>query len=236
MTPSFTDRYDMDFLLNAMMGPNAMRITEELADTLPIVPGMRVLDLGCGTGISSLLLAKKYDTVVFAADLWTSPTENAERFAKLGLDKKIVPLLLDVTKEIPFAHGYFDLVISVDAYQYFGDNETMLPRLLPFLKKGGFMAVAMPGFTKNFSPGNIPQELRPYWTPDWHFYSLAWWRALWEKDPGIAITECREMDCFKQAWEDWLKSSSPYAQSDILWMDAGGWKYTNLIQLVARKI
>lgn len=84
MTPSFTDRYDMDFLLNAMMGPNAIRITEELADTLPIVPGMRILDLGCGTGISSLLFAKKYDAVVFAADLWTNPIENAGRFAKLG--------------------------------------------------------------------------------------------------------------------------------------------------------
>lgn len=58
MDTFFTDNYDKSFLLDAMMGPNAMRITEEMAQFLPIVPGMRILDLGCGKGISSILLAK----------------------------------------------------------------------------------------------------------------------------------------------------------------------------------
>lgn len=39
-----------------------MRITEELAGELPITPGMRILDLGCGKGISSILLAEKHGT------------------------------------------------------------------------------------------------------------------------------------------------------------------------------
>ncbi|MGM3192072.1 SAM-dependent methyltransferase [Dickeya dadantii subsp. dieffenbachiae] len=69
----FTDGYDNAFLLDTMMGPNAMRITEEMATMLPISPGMRILDLGCGKGISSILLAKKYDVTVFAADLCVVP-------------------------------------------------------------------------------------------------------------------------------------------------------------------
>ena len=104
MKTPFTDGYDRQLLIDTMMGPNAMRITEELAGQLPITPGMRILDLGCGKGISSILLAEKYGATVFAADLWISPTENAERFARAGLDTTIIPLWVDATKDIPFAH------------------------------------------------------------------------------------------------------------------------------------
>lgn len=236
MNAPFTDNYDKDYLINAMMGPNAMRITEEMANYLPISPGMRILDLGCGMGISSVLLAEKYDAVVFAADLWISPTENAKRFASLGLDAKIFPFLVDATKEIPFAHEYFDMIISVDAYQYFGSNEGMLPKLLPFLKKEGLMAIAVPGFTQDFPEGRLPEEVQPFWTPEWYFYSCNWWGALWEKEPGIAVTMLREMDSCKQAWDEWLQSSNPHAQDDIVMMEAGVGKYFNMIQMIGRKV
>lgn len=58
---------------------------------------------------------------------------------------------------------------------------------------------------------------------------------MWEKEPGLAIAQCREMDCFKKAWDDWLQTGSPYAQNDIAWMNAGGWQYTNLIQITGLK-
>ncbi|WP_198012624.1 class I SAM-dependent methyltransferase [Desulfovibrio sp. 3_1_syn3] len=83
------------------------------------------------------------------ADLWISG-ENAKHFASLGHDAKIFPFLVDATKELPFSHEYFDMIISVNSYQYFGGNEAMLPKLLSFVKKGGLMAAAVPGFTQDF--------------------------------------------------------------------------------------
>ncbi len=236
MQTSFTDNYDKDFLLDTMMGPNAMRITEELASFLPITEGMRILDLGCGMGISSILLAEKYHATVFAADLWISPSDNYRRFEALGLAQRIIPISVDATNGLPFAAEYFDILISVDAYHYFGANETMLPRLLPFVKTGGHIAVAVCGLKRDFPRGEVPQELQPFWQPDMNFYSLSWWQELWAKESNLRLQHCREMDCLQQAWADWLKSPNPYAQRDIPMMKAEAGKYFALVQLAGQKI
>lgn len=237
---SYTDQYDPAFFIDTMMGPNAMRITEELAGYLPLRPGMRLLDLGCGKGLSSILLAEKYDCTVFAADLWIDPTENAERFASLGLDGKIIPVSVDATKGLPFARSYFDMIVSVDSYHYFGNNTGMLPSLLPYVKSGGYVAVAVPGLKKDFPGGVYPKELLPWWQPDMNLYSCDWWRSTWEKSmwnqaESISIETCREMDCFKQAWEEWLACPNPYAKDDRGMMEAEGGKYYNLVQITGRK-
>lgn len=231
----FTDNYDNAFLLDTMMGPNAMRIAEEMASRLPIKPGMRILDLGCGKGISSIMLAEKFDVTVFAADLWISPTENAERFTSLGLDAKIFPLLVDATKEIPFAHDYFDMMVSVDAYQYFGSNDEMLAKLLPFVKKGGLISVAVPGFIGDYSEGNLPEVVKPFWTPDWYFYSCDWWKTLWEKEPSIELIQLREMDSCQQSWDEFMECAMAQEMMVPI-MEAGAGDYFNMIQLVGRKI
>lgn len=235
LTTPFTDSYDSAFLLDTMMGPNAMRITEEMAAQLPITPGMRILDLGCGKGISSILLAKKYDVTVFAADLWITPTENARRFASQGVDSHIIPLLLDVTKEIPFALEYFDMILSVDAWQYFGSNDSMLAKMLPFVKPNGLIAVAVPGFIQDYSEGNLPEVVKPFWTPDWYFYSCHWWRTLWEKEPGIEILQLREMDSCQQAWDDFMPCTLAQEMMVPI-MEAGAGAYFNMIQIVGRKV
>ena len=99
------------------MGPSVIRLLDEA--NLPRKKGMRILDLGCGKGLSSLYLAKEYDVTVFAADLWISPTENYEFFRSLGIEEQIFPIYADANA-LPFAEGFFDAVISVDAYHYFG--------------------------------------------------------------------------------------------------------------------
>ena len=96
--------------------PNVMRLLEEAH--LPLKKGMRMLDLGCGKGLSSLYLAKEYEVTVFAADLWIAPTENYEFFRSLGMEDQIFPIYADANA-LPFAKGFFDAIISVDAYHYF---------------------------------------------------------------------------------------------------------------------
>ena len=241
------DTFTNKFLLNdknaefnkiAMMGPNAMRMAEEMASHLSINENMRILDLGCGTGLSTILLTQKYSATVFAADLWISPPENYERFKSLGIDDKAIPISVDATKGLPFANGYFDILFSVDAYHYFGDTEKMLPSLIPFVKKGGYIAIAIPGLKYEFGE-NVPKEMKPWWNePEIArtIRSIDWWKGLWEKTEGIEIIDIREMDCCRKAWDEWLKSPSPYAVEDIPMMEAENGKYFNLIQFIAKVV
>jgi cyclopropane fatty-acyl-phospholipid synthase-like methyltransferase len=231
-------RNSKEFLEGNMMGPNAFRVTEELTSFLNINSNSRILDLGCGAGLSSILLAEKYEATVFAADLWVSPSDNYKRFEMAGLGEKIIPLSVDATKGLPFAEEYFDFLISVDAYHYFGDTKEMLPSLIPYVKRGGYIAVAIPGLKYEFGE-NVPDEMKPWWDdPEIArtIRSIDWWKNLWSEAEGIKIVECREMDCHEQAWEEWLASSNPYAKEDIPMMEAEGGKYFNHVQLIAEKL
>ena len=63
-----------------IMGPNPVKLTEELMTKVVIPKGSLVMDLGSGTGITSVFLAKEYGLRVIAADLWSNPTDNMRFF------------------------------------------------------------------------------------------------------------------------------------------------------------
>jgi len=238
-----SDDKNLEFAQATMMGPNAMRVAEELASYLDIRKDMRILDLGCGCGLSTILLAQKYGASVVAADLWIAPTDNHERFCSYGIDNLVMPIHVDATKGLPFANGYFDVLFSVDSYHYFGDTPEMLPSLTPFVKKGGYIAVAVPGIKYEFGQ-NVPEEMRPFWVAEVArtIHSLDWWQELWRREQGIEIIDIREMLCCQQSWDEWLAGyhpDLPFASAiaeDIEMMEAEAGKYYNLIQLIARVI
>ena len=222
-----------EFLKENMMGPNAWLLAEELMANVPLKKGMRVLDLGCGRGLTSVFLAEKYGAQVFAVDLWTSATENYNRFKQAGVCELIVPLQLDALR-LPFAQGFFDAAISVDSYHYFGNNDSYFEKVLkPILKKDAIVAIAFPGM-KYEVHDNIPEEMKSLWETEalemWH--SIDWWKPKFEtylKDFQIA-----EMNCFDRAWNDWLACDNPYAAGDRLMIETDDGRFMNLIKLTGR--
>jgi len=224
-----------------MWGPNAIRQAEELASYFTVTEDMRILDLGCGMGLSSLYLVQEYGAKVFATDLFADPTENHKRFQTLGVADKIIPMILDATQPLPFAKGYFDAIFSVGAYNMFGDSKEMLPNFIPHVKKGGYIAVAFPGLKYDFGD-NVPQEMQPFWdVPEVARYirGIEWWRELWSDTVGIEIINISEQACHDIAWKEYLASRNPSIKEqkwDLDMMAAEDGKYYNTIQLIAKVI
>ncbi len=227
--------YDEEFIKSNMMGPNSMRIISELAESLKLEKGMRVLDLGCGKGLTSIYLAKEYGVTVYATDLWISASDNFGRIKAMHLEDKIIPIHADAYN-LPYSKEYFDVAVSVDAYHYFGCTKDYLTNYLaPLVKNDGQIAVAIPGIKKEFTNG-IPEELNPYLTEDMNFHSCEWWYNLWSKSELVSIEDCTEMNCLKDAWNDWLSTDNIYAKEDIKMLNAEGGNYFNLVSIIARKL
>ena len=246
MTNTFSNKFianekNLALLKETMWGPNGIRQAEELASHFTITKDMRILDLGCGMGLSALYLVQAHGAEVFATDLFADPTENHQRFKSLGIADKIVPMLLDATQPLPFAKGYFDVIFSVGAYNMFGDNEEMLPELIPYVKKGGYIAVAFPGLKYEFG-NNVPPEMQPFWdVPDVArcIRGIEWWKELFSKAEGIEIVTVSEQACHDIAWQEYLASRDPNVEEDkwdLNMMKAEAGMYFNTIQLVAKVI
>lgn len=76
------------------------------------------------------------------------PSDNFDRFKKFNLEEKIIPIHAEA-HDLPFAHHYFDAIISIDAYNYFGCESGYLEKhILPLVKKNGLIGIAVPGLKK----------------------------------------------------------------------------------------
>lgn len=218
------------------MGPTSTLLLQEMMAKIDLAKDKRILDLGCGRGLTSIYLAEKTQAQIFALDLWISATENYERFKEVKLENQIIPVHADIT-EVPFANDYFDSMVSIDAYHYFGRApDFMDTKIAPLVKKGGFIALAFPGLKTEFG-ADIPQEMLFSWGVEdiqtWH--SISWWQSLLAQSSMVEIMDIQEMKCFDQAWEEWLGCDNEYAQNDCKAMHAGAGKYMNFISIICKR-
>lgn len=230
-----SEKYDKEFLKQNMMGPNCLKLLEDLTDGLELKMGERVLDLGCGKGLTSIFLAREYGLNVFATDLWISATDNFKRFKAAGLEKYIVPIHAEA-HELPYAEEFFDCAISVDSYHYFGNDAGYMDKhLAPLVKKGGLIAIVVPGTVEEY--GKVPGLLRPYLTPEDFdtLHSLGWWEDIFKKSSLLRVESLRDYTS-DEAWQDWLECDDEYAIKDSDMFEKGCGKYFNFIAMTGRRI
>lgn len=229
--------YNTPALQEKIMGPNPVKLEEELLRDHRIPDGAVVCDLGSGQGLTSVFLAKEYGFTVYAADLWSDPEENRRFFDQMGLSREqIIPVKADAA-DLPFETAFFDAVVSTDSYNYFGRDERYLDeKLLPFVKPGGYLYIAIPGMKKDCHD-NLPQELLLSWTPEQldYLHDVDYWTKIVRQCSGADVISVKEMESNEEVWADWLKQENEYAVGDRKAMEAGGGKYLNFVSIVLRK-
>ena len=233
------EEYRQYFTKEYLMGPNSFRLLDELIHRKPADARFhRTLDLGCGFALTSLFITHETDAdYVYAYDLWIPATENYRRIRDNHLEDRIIPIHGDAM-DMPFAHEYFDAIVSVDAYHYFGCTEGIFTeKILPFVKKGGYVMIAVPGL-KEQPQGDMKQLFETWAEGDdaQLFKTAAWWEELLKTECGdkcdIAV---KEAECFDIAWQEWFDTKHEYSIRDREFLQKGLDRILNFVLIYAGK-
>jgi SAM-dependent methyltransferase len=228
-------RYHPDWILaSASGGANALWLAEWLAEAIELRAGMRVLDLGCGRAMSSVFLHREFGAQVWAVDLWHSASENLQRIRDAGVEDSVFPIHADA-RSLPFAAGFFDAIVSIDAFVYFGTDDLYLIDLARFVRTGGAIGIAGAGLTSDFDV-SVPDHLREWWEPGhWCLHSADWWRRHWQR---TGVLDAELADTLPDGWRLWLQwqqTGSPNNAPEIAALEADAGRHLAYVRVVGRR-
>jgi len=237
--------YDSDWVLENQMGPNVLWLTEWLCGEMGLAPGMRVLDMGCGKALSSVFLARTFGVQVWANDLWISATENWQRIREAGVEDRVFPIHAEA-RSLPYAEGFFDAIVSMDSYHYYGTDDLYLLSFGKLVRPGGRIGIVVPGLMQPID-GPAPAHLTrkqasggTFWVDDcWTFHTADWWRTLWDH---TALVDVELADTLPDGWRHWLKwdraldaFGKRLFPSDAETIEADAGRYIGFVRMIARR-
>jgi len=228
-------RYHRDWVReSAGGGANSLWLTEWLSGALDLRAGMRVLDLGCGRGASSIFLHREFGVQVWATDLWFSADERAMRIRDAGAEGGVVAVHADA-RALPFPVEHFDAIVSIDSFFYYGTDDLYLGYLARFVKTGGTIGIAGAGLMHEFDSG-VPDHLKTWWTSDlWCLHSAPWWRRHWERPGIVDILVADPMPDGWRCWLDWHRAVAPDNAVEIEALEADWGRTLGYVRVVARR-
>jgi ubiquinone/menaquinone biosynthesis C-methylase UbiE len=151
-------------------GPGGDAETRRAIDLAMIDPStpLKIADIGCGTGSSTLLLARSLNAQITAVDFLSDFVDvlkvNAEND---GLTKKIDPLVCSMDN-LQFDNEEYDVIWSEGAIYNMGFKNG-INGWRRFLKPGGLLVVSEITWTTN----DRPLEIQEYWTAEYSEISTA---------------------------------------------------------------
>jgi len=241
-----SNQYDGKWVAENQMGPNVLWLTEWLTEKIELKAGMRVLDMGCGNAMSSIFLAKEFGVTVFANDLWIKATENWERIREAGVEDRVYPIHVEA-RLLPYADAFFDAIVSLDSYHYFGTDDLYLNSFVKLLKPGGQIGIVVPGLMREFPDGTPPEYFTrkqksggTFWVDEcWTIRTLDWWKTHWGHS---SLIEIELADTLEDGGKHWLQhehvtdaaGTSPFP-SDVEFLEADGGRYLGFVRMIARR-
>jgi len=108
-------------------------------------PNLKVIDLGCGTGeLTSMLARKLPNATVLGVDSSSEMLVKAKAFANNSLSFK----QSSIEEQIAINQKW-DLIFSNAAIQWVDHHQELFPKIIKLLNPGGQIAIQMPSQTEN---------------------------------------------------------------------------------------
>src|SRR5215470_15395565 len=124
----------------AQMEQHHLNITEKTLRLMNLRPGERVLDLGCGSGWASRLLARMVGDGPqgFGQVVGVDISDEMVRQARAGSkDFENVMFVVGSAAQVPWEENFFDKVLSVESFYYYPDQDRALAELFRVMAPQG---------------------------------------------------------------------------------------------------
>lgn len=118
-----------------VMRPGGLTVTEQAIAHCNLQSGMRVLDLGCGTGATLGYITAKYGLHGFGVDV------SAELIARARQTSPQLSWMRSRSETLPFANESMDVILSECTLSIF-EMESVLSECVRTLKCGGYFVVS----------------------------------------------------------------------------------------------
>ncbi len=197
------------------MGRYSRPLAHEFARAAGVVPGERVVDVGCGTGALTNVLAELVGPDLVAASDPSEPFVEECRMQLAGIDVRVGP-----AEELPFADDAFDASVAQLVFHFVGDQAAATAEMARVTRPGGRVAACVWDFTGGMT------LLRAYWDAALEVDSGApdevgrfggrpgELAALW-RDAGLreitdgSLTISSAYESFDELWESLLAGAGP---------------------------
>lgn len=179
---------------------------------LGIRAGEQILDLGCGSGWSTRLLAKAAAGVQgMGVDVSPAMVAEAERLHSLTIRARYQ---VGPFEKLDFQDGKFHRVFSIEALYYAHDLDATLREVLRVLRPGGAVDVVIDYFKENTATACWASRVEV----PMHYFGEAEWKALFERAGFVDVTTTRVVDSRGPGEASAFKPDCCYPSFDI-WRD-----------------
>ena len=144
------------------MEAHHISITEQTLALMHLKPGDRVLDLGCGAGWASRLIAKSVahgdrPGQVIGVDVSDEMIRRA-RAASTEYDNLM--FVVGSAQQVPWEENFFDKVLSVESFYYYADQERALAEVFRVMAPKGELYILINLYRDNHYSLRWVEELK----------------------------------------------------------------------------
>lgn len=189
-TAKFETIFDYQARIGFTMHLGSVPATRELVKLCQLLPGFRVLDVGCGAGRTPVMLAKEYGVHVVGVDIHPGMVASAAALARREKMEKRARFRTGDAQALPFDDNSFDAVIAESVTVFTEDPSQAIAEYLRVVKPGGYVGLN----EATYLQPDPPQEIRNWAAQDLGMMAepltSAEWRSMM-KDAGLRLATVR---------------------------------------------